>query len=103
MKNTFNEVLPSVEGKGSTGFEQLQWLLQNNLVYYVKWIMVAVSIGYLTFYGFLYVTSAGKEENITEQHDNLIWALVGFVIVGVSNLSMDIFAPLTDGGNKASE
>ena len=42
----------------------------------------------------MYITSSGKEENITEQHDNLIWALIGFAIVGVSSLAVDIFAPI---------
>jgi len=55
--------------------------------------MVSISIAYLTMYGFMYITSAGKEENISEQHDNLIWALIGFAIVGVSSLAVDIFAP----------
>ncbi len=96
LENVIGDKLPRPEG--SDGLEMLQWLVQKNLIFYVKWIMVSVSVAYLSVYGFLYITASGKEENITEQHDNLIWALIGFTLVGVSSLAIDVFAPVA--GNK---
>lgn len=84
------------DGEEQSGVEQLQWLA-DNAVYLVKWLMVAVSIGYLTFYGFMYITSQGKDEAISEQHDNLIWAVFGFAVIGLSNLAVDIFQPQATG------
>lgn len=80
--------------------EGLEQLFQNNLIYYIKWIMVSVSILYLSLYGFMYITSSGKEENISEQHDNFIWALIGFAVVGISNLATDIFSGLNPTAEK---
>ena len=90
-----NSLLPQIK-PGGDGVAQLKNLIENNLIYYVKWIMVAVSILYISLYGFLYITSSGTEENITEQHDNLIWAVIGFAVIGLANLSGKVFNPIED-------
>lgn len=55
-------LLPSPEGSNFQAM--LDWLIQKNLVYYVKWMMVSISIGYLSFYGFMYITANGDEGKI---------------------------------------
>lgn len=82
--------LPSFQAEEDQAGEDLAINFIRNAISIVRNILGAAALLTGTIYGTLMVLARGKEEPLTKQKKNFIWALMGFVILiaaeGVANL-----------------
>ena len=70
------------------GGDTLMQLIASVLNNVVMPIAAVVSVCYIIWAGFLYVTAQGKEAEITKAHENLKWSLIGVgVLLGAAGIS----------------
>ncbi len=55
-----------------------------SIINYVLAFVGVISLAFLVYGGFLYITSAGNEDRITAAKQVIINAIIGIVVIGVS-------------------
>jgi hypothetical protein len=69
-------------------FQELMW----GLIMNVRYIIGAVAIAFCVYSGFRMVTAFGNEEVYGKQRNNLLYAVIGLAVVGMSGEFAKIFA-----------
>lgn len=90
-KDKFPEELKAA-ASGTTAAEKITYVTRMVLAPAVKYIFISVSIIFIVFYG-IYLVIATSEEEISEQKDNLLWAAIGFALLGIATHIVDGFNP----------
>lgn len=75
---------PPAEGNA---VDKVKYLFWQNIVPIFKYLMVVISIFYFILYLYQMLTSSGEEEAITSSTKNLLWGVLGFMVIA---LAMDI-------------
>lgn len=93
--NKSSQQLENVEG--TTAQEKLNYLVRQNLIPIAKFIFISVSILLFVVYG-LRLVVATEEEEVTRQRDNLLYAVIGFGLLGIATHIVDALDPGSGSG-----
>lgn len=90
-----------------TAAEKIKTLVIQRLLPITKYIFISFGIFFFVYYGIKMIIST-EEENITTQRHNMLWAGVGFALLGIMNHVVEALnpggqAPDTIGSATASE
>jgi hypothetical protein len=97
LANTLPPIPSSITGEleiapGDTAVEKFNNLVQRIIIPNVKHGFVAISILILLYYVFQFIIATGTED-VDKQKGNLLWAAVGFGLIGISFKIVEIIAP----------
>jgi cytochrome bd-type quinol oxidase subunit 2 len=90
---------------GANGVEIFNRLVLFNFIPIFRYIFLGVALLFLGIYIFRLVTTTGSEEEFTTQRKNLLFSVLGFVILGLATEVARIFDPMrnVDRGSIASQ
>ena len=58
--------------------------IAGNLITWVFVIAGLVSVGYIVFYGIMFITSGGDPEKATKARNGLIYAIIGMIVIAAT-------------------
>lgn len=83
--------------------DQIKNIFWSNMVPLFRYLMIGVSIIYFTLFMIQMSTSAGNEESIKAAQTNMLWAFMGFLVIGISTDFAEAFDPLRNNGAFVNE
>ena len=87
-----------------------QWHIDNNLcnsglrqmvLKIINWVLFflgLITTGFIIYGGFLYVTSAGNNENIEKAKKLIIYAIIGLIVIILAAVLVDAILDIPGGG-----
>jgi len=84
-----------VNGENST--EMINNLIRENIIPIGKFIFIAVGLLFIGLYAYQMSIGMGEEDQITTQRSNILFAALGFTIMGIAAQAAEIIDPIREG------
>lgn len=96
IRSNNDEFVMPREGASST--DEIRRIMYNNILPMFKYLFIFVTLLMWSVYIMNMISAAGNEEEISAQRKNLLWGIVGFMIISLSVELSQIFSPITGTG-----
>jgi hypothetical protein len=82
--------------KGDTSQEMLNTLFRKNIIPIAKFVFIGLSLVFIAIYAYKMAIGTGEESQMTEQRTNILFAILGFSVLGISAEVIEIVNPIRE-------
>lgn len=87
--------------KGDDSQEMLNSLFRKNVIPIAKFIFIGLSLVFMALYAYKMAIGTGGDDQLSEQRTNILFAVLGFSVLGISAEIVEIVNPIRE--NSSSE